>query len=321
MTLKEFWMLVARYWKLVVAVPVACAIVCGIYLVVSQKSVTRYTANAYIMANSQLTGVVGLANKEIRVVLEDLYHNDKELLGDPDRTTLSANGNANTMTVTITCSSQDEQECIELVNTVAEAANTAAREAYSDFENPYAGSAQRATTATEAVSTSEGDLKYMAIAIFGGLFVAICIIIIVDIRRRFVKTPEGAQEAVELPVLEILPAKNGERLLANVRFASKKDNLESVLIVPVGDPEAAEASCILLNSSLASEEACATEVSTSAPISKSMDGAYAARQAGAVVVAVRQWTDTTPELESTIAELRLAGADVAGLVFAKGELS
>ena len=50
--------------------------------------------------------------------------------------------------------------------------------------------------------------------------------------------------------------------------------------------------------------------------SKGMAGAYVAREADAVVIAVRQWSDSIPMLQSAVAELQLAQANLVGMVFA-----
>ena len=192
-------------------------------------------------------------------------------------------------------------------------------------ETPYNGTVSPATEAE--ASSSGGSMKYLLVALLAGLFVGVCIVVVLDMRKRPVKTPEGAQEAVELPVLEILPAKSGERLLANVRFAAADaagegvdpGSLGSVLVVPAGDEAAARAACELLKEAAEAEDAGALEVAQAGPLSEGMAGAYASRDAGAVVVAVRQWADALPQLESTVAELRLAGANLVGLAFARDE--
>ena len=47
---------------------------------------------------------------------------------------------------------------------------------------------------------------------------------------------------------------------------------------------------------------------------ESMEAACIARTAGATVAVVRPWTDNMHGLESTVAELRLAGANLVGAV-------
>lgn len=321
MTLQELWMVVVRRWKLVAIVTLVCVLACGGYLMLTKK-MTSYSADAYIVGNSQTAYVSGLATDEARQLSE---------AGEPALKGVAVTAKADTasFTVTVTATGADGDACIDAANLVAGAANDAAIESYSDWEAPYYGTVSEAKTAT--VVGSGSSLKYLFVALLAGLFVGICIVVVLDVAKRPVKTPEGVQDAVELPVLEILPAKSGERLLANVRFAATAAAGEgdgsgdpvvvsSVLVVPAGDAEAADAAAKLLEAS-AIDEGAKLEVSCGSPLSEGMGAAYASRDVDAVVVAVRQWVDTLPQLESTVAELRLAGATLAGVAFAKGKLS
>lgn len=311
MTLQELWMIVVRGWKLVLVAVLACMVACGGYYMVAKHGSASYSATSYIVANSQVSGVSGLATDEARRLA---------VTSASEGVDVKVKSESTTMTVTITATGPDAEACVKAANEVAESANAAAERAYSDWETPYMGSA---TLAQEANYSSAGNLlKYLLVAVFAGLFVSVCILVVFDMARRSVKTPEGAQEVVGLPVLEILPAKNGERLLANVRFSltyageEARDQASSVLVVPSGEAAAADAACALLREAAAAEGA-KFEVRQAEPFSQGMAAAYAARDVDAVVVTASQWTDTLPQLESTVAELRLAGAQLAGIVFSR----
>ena len=315
MTLQELWMIISRRWKLVVAVTLACIIACGGYFMVAKRGVVNYSAAAYIVANSQVSHVSGLAADEAR-----------KLAATPEGAgvVVKAVADTKTMTVTIVANGSDPDACVRAANSVAEAANAIAEKAYSDWDTPYSG---LVTTADSISSTTSSNLmKYLLVALVAGLFVSICIIVAHDMMRRPVKTPEGAQGAVDLPVLEMLPAKNGDRLLANVRFASTERDqadgkeIATVLVVPSDDEEAADAASELLRAASDAEHSV-LDVRQSDSLSKGIAAAYQARDVDAVVVAVRQWKDTLPQLESTVAELRLSGANLVGIVFAKGKLN
>lgn len=314
MTLQELWMIIVRRWKLVVALPVACALVCAGYLLATKfmDEERQYTAKAYVVGNSNVAAVASLANNEAL----QLYPGEEE-----PPFTVRASVGSGTLTVTVVATGEDGDTCIELANEIATHANEAAIEFYADYENPYSGIVQEATEYEEVTVTSDDSLKYLLVAVLAGLFVAICVVVVLDMRKRPVKTAEGVQDAVELPVLEILPAVSGERLLANVRFAAGDTAPESVLVVPTGDVETAESACELIESAVRAEGASnKLEVLRAEPLSQGMAGAYASRDVDAVVVTARQWADELPQLESTVAELRLAGAKLVGVVFAKDKL-
>lgn len=333
MTLLDLFRLIRKYWIIVVAVTVVCGGAAGAYAMMSRS--VGHSATAAIVGNSQAGGVMGFANAEGRMLI------------DPESDyKMEAKVEAGTSTVNVTVSGPDEKECISLANSLADRALDRAVEAYEGFENPFSGTVEKADI-TEEVKSGSGK-KYLLVGILAGLFLGVCIVVIIDMVRRPVKSIEGMQDLVELPVLEKLPATNGERLLANVRFASKKDDLRRVCVVPLGDRALADEVAALLDAAMAAEVGQgsiadnssdvrsgdnAAQSSTSViakeaihdrffvqacdPLSAGMSAAYEARGADAVIVAGRQWTDSLSALETTVAELQLAEANVVGLVFAK----
>lgn len=314
MTLKELWMVVVRRWKMIVAVVLVCLVACGGYLVVKKAGPAGYTATSYVVGNSQAAGVLSLANDEARKLTADMGDGAFKIESKID---------SGSTTVVVTATGADAGACIDAANAVAEAANEAAKDRYSSWESPYYGSVTLAVEVEEDAggSSISNMAKYLLVALLAGLFISVCIAVLLDMKRRPVKTPEGVQELVELPVLEVLPVQNGERLLANVRFAGTREagdsgkEISSVLVLPSGDVETAQGACELLTSAAASEGST-LNVQQAMPLPESMAGAYAARDADAVVVTARQWVDSLPQLETTVAELRLAGANLTGVVFA-----
>ena len=153
------------------------------------------------------------------------------------------------------------------------------------------------------------------------MFLGICIVVIIDMVRRPVKSIEGMQDLTELPVLEKLPAKDGNRLLANIRFAAKKDDLQTVCVVPLGEGTLVQDVCAMLKAAMDAEKGAGDsgdtfEAVACEPLSANMDAAYRSRKADAVIVAGRQWSDSLTALESTVAELKLADVNLVGIVFA-----
>lgn len=326
MTLLDLCRLMKKYWVLILV----CMLVCGAaatafsYLRHSGGS-EEISATANIVGNSQAGGVKGLATEEGRQV--ELKDGTK--FGDPDcEYELKVDIETGTTTVTVTVSGPDEQQCIDLANDIAERTCDKAFAWYpgSDYRLAYDGHVERATMAnvTESAGPSK---KYILVGLLGGLFLGVCIVVIIDLIRRPIKSVEGMQDLVELPVLEKLPATNGERLLANVRFASGIDDLKRVCVVPLGDSGIADEVAKMIESAMATEKpgnADADEavrdtffVQACAPLSQNMSAAYESRGADAAIVVGRQWTDSLTTLETTVAELKLAGTNVAGLVFAQ----
>ena len=311
MTLMDLCRLLGRYWKLVVALPVVCVAICAAVLFAQPGASASASATARVVSNSQVAIVYGHAASLAR-----------QLEGaDPDYA-VSAKADGNSMTVSVTATGPDEAECLQLADAVAADAVAATEQDFAENEGSeflVAFRAQVEPAELDDAAASGGKLKYLAVALLGGLFVAVCVVVLIDLKRRHVKSAGGVQDAVELPVLEILPAVSGERLLANVRFASKVDDLGSVCVIPAGDGTAAERACEALEQG-AQVEGAQLQVVRCEALSQGMAGAYKAREADAVVVTARQWADSLTQLESTVAELRLADAKLVGIVYANGKL-
>ena len=335
MTLVDLGRLIRRYWAIVVLVPIICGLACFAYLSLPQEQ--TYSATARIVGNSCSDGVLGIATSEGRQ-LTDAMKAAEGSADDSPVIKVEAKVDIGTQTVAVTASGPNGDDCIRVANQIAENAEAAAERAYAGSETPYEGYVEKALLAEESVAKAK--LKYLVVALLAGLFVAICIVICMDIAKRPVKSIGGVQDAVGLPVLEKLPANDGgERLLANVRFASKRDDVQTVCVVPVNDSALSADVCDLLVGAALGEgvDARIAKVDRSFELadaqtgeggrtsfvaipcesfSKGMAGAYVAREADAVVIAVRQWSDSIPMLQSAVAELQLAQANLVGMVFA-----
>ena len=147
----------------------------------------------------------------------------------------------------------------------------------------------------------------------------------IDAITRPVKGASDLSEASGFPVFGELPGDTGERLLANVRFASGKHDMRSVLVVPVQAGESAALVGMLLDRAARSEapnernsRGQRVRVSACAPLLQGAAAAYEARAVDAVVISATQWEDSRKDVEAAANELRLAGANVVGCVLVKG---
>lgn len=309
MTLRELWMLVLRHWVLVVVIVVVSALLCGGYALMADSG-ESYEAEARIIAGSNVNSVAGFAENAVRD-MQDSY--------DSVGTVVNVSTQSNLMTVVVSATGPNPEECVRVANVIAETANELAVRVYSENQNPYQGEIGRATEAIPV--SSERSIKFLLIGFVIGVFIAIGILILMDFRKRMVKTAEAAGSLVDLPILEALPAKDGDRLLANVRFANRRINasneLSSVLVVPVGQQEYASKVTKLISDALNGEEQNKVKVTYAPPIAECIDGAYASWDADLVVVVVVQWIDSLSALASSVDELRFANARIAGLVFCK----
>lgn len=309
MTLRELWTLFVRYWVLALAIVIACTLL-GFCYASMKDTGDSYQAEAQVVAGSNLSSVAGLAESVKRDMEPEL---------DGKSVVINVNTDTTVMTVTILAKGPDPQVCIEAANSIADITNESAAKIYSQTQNPYQGEVSSATEATAI--TTKSTFKFMLFGCVGGVFLALVVLMLFDFKKRPIIAIESVQSKTGLPVLDTLPAQNGEKLLANVRFSSLRlgnsgDSL-SLLVIPVGHDASANEVVALLTETAASEGFDGLNVAQAQSLSESMAGAYAAKDADVVVVVAEQWKDSIPSLVSCIDELQFAEAKIAGLVFSR----
>ena len=282
-------------------------LVCLGYFSLIHFDETTYSAQSRIVVSTHVQEVGGLAQAQGRA-----FTNEDENI----KVTAAVDGN--TKTVTITAVTADESVSMELANEVVELTIDEAFDFVPEnYEDPFNARIEQASDVKEAAS-SNNALKYSIVAAFAGLFLAICIVVVIDLIRRPVKSIEGIQGAVELPVIEKLPILDGgERLLANIRFASNSNSVKTICIIPVSLEKDAEIVAQAIEDAACAETQNADLiVLRQKSLSSSMKAAYESRDADATVLVATQWKDSMAELESAVAELQLAKANLVGIVFA-----
>ncbi len=167
----------------------------------------------------------------------------------------------------------------------------------------------RASVPQEAESGSivSVSLKYAAVGLVGGLFCVVLALSLVDAVRRPLKYDGDIKAVTDLPILANATERDFcKRLLANCRFANG-DELESVCIVPVAG---------LVDDQVVTkmeDNPYAIKILPVESIAESVDGAQRAHCADATVVLVELWKENEGELARTLAELKLARANVVGV--------
>lgn len=237
MTLLDLCKLLKKSLALVIALPVACALIAGAVVLVSPA---EYSATATITASSEPAGVGAFATEEA----ERFSQNGTEI---------TATTNTSTRTITLKAEGGSAEQAMGLVN---KAANSAFLRAY-DRYNPYT-EAEKVPSLTmtltvkfaeSATDISPSAAKTAGIALVAGLFAAICIVVIRDMMRGGMHSARDLEEDYELQLLGRIGAGDDdalarEQLLANVRFASGEH--KSVCAVAVDDGALAAQACLEL---------------------------------------------------------------------------
>ena len=312
MTILDLMRLIQRHLKLVIALPIIFAVVALAYSFFIQAS---YTATANFITNGDLAFAQGLASKEATSYAKSGVQ-------------ISFSSQSSSKQVTISATGSDATQCIE-------AANTVVNNAVSQYKSSSSSVIVTVTEATSAVRNMPSPLRVAATAFALGLFVAICIVVLIDIAKAPIKSREDAKNACELPVLGTgTSVEDGDRILANLQFACGK-RPSTIAVVPIGQADSAvvisnelvnalERSSVRTRIVKGSPHARKFKVSVPEdaavvvccpPLAAGAGASYIANSSDATVLCVTEWTDSKRQLLATMRELELAKANIAGLAY------
>lgn len=312
MTILDLMRLIQRHLKLVIALPIIFAVVALAYSFFIQAS---YTATANFITNGDLAFAQGLAGKEATSYAKSGVQ-------------ISCSSQSSNKQVTISATGSDATQCIE-------AANTVANNAVSQYKSSSSSVIATVTEATSAVRNTPSPLRVAATAFALGLFVAICIVVLIDIAKAPIKSREDAENACELPVLGTgTSVEDGDRILANLQFACGK-RPSTIAVVPIGQADSAvvisnelvnalERSSVRTRIVKGSPHARKFKVSVPEdaavvvccpPLAAGAGASYIANSSDATVLCVTEWTDSKRQLLATMRGLELAKANIAGLAY------
>lgn len=312
MTILDLMRLIQRHLKLVIALPIIFAVVALAYSFFIQAS---YTATANFITNGDLAFAQGLASKEATSYAKSGVQ-------------ISCSSQSSNKQVTISATGSDATQCIE-------AANTVANNAVSQYKSSSSSVIAIVTEATSAVRNTPSPLRVAATAFALGLFVAICIVVLIGIAKAPIKSREDAENACELPVLGTgTSVEDGDRILANLQFACGK-RPSTIAVVPIGQADSAvvisnelvnalERSSVRTRIVKGSPHARKFKVSVPEdaavvvccpPLAAGAGASYIASSSDVTVLCVTEWTDSKRQLLATMRELELAKANIAGLAY------
>lgn len=354
MTLLDVMKLVRHYAKLCVAIVVVCTLL-GAALGFSKSDLgnEEYSAESVLTA-SELTATVSAS--ELMPIVQATANNVIAANTQED-VSVSAEYDLVSRSITFTAVAASEVASIEAANSTAlqTAEETKAllatmaeqyRARQADASEPVAAdgavtikaSGQDRASALESVSFTINDasqaaansgkstlVKFALVGLLGGLFLAICVVVVIDLVKMPIKGRDDVEKAFEIPVLADEATGNfGQRLWANIQFAVDAEP-QSVCLVPVGVASAQKIQQELqgavsqrgmqLAETDAQNAARGADVCilACAPLAKDMTAAFAARESDATVVLAAQWQDSMGQLRDTLRELRAANAKVVGV--------
>lgn len=217
MTLLELFKLLQKHLTLVIALPVALALVtAGVSWGLMQN---QYTAavSVYVLSsstgdeskiqNSDLTASQLMANDIAELASSDIVtERTAEELGmsSLEGYDVSVNSSTTTRVIEISVETGDPQAAATVANKIAEVLSSVAQEVMG-VESVNVVDQAKVPTAP----SGPNRVMYTAVAFLAGLFLAVAIVVVMDMVNTRVRTPEEAEELLGLPVIGRIPKIKG----------------------------------------------------------------------------------------------------------------
>lgn len=217
MTLLELFQLLKKHLQLVVALPVICALVMAVASFAVMGNV--YTANTsmYILASTdssqgqsnynELTASQLLANDVAALLESDRVEQDAaQALGleDLDDYDVSVTSETTTRVITLSVTGPDAESAANVANEMARQVSVVAQDVQM---------ADSINVIDEAVApqTPSGPNRplYIAVALLAGLFLAVAIVVLMDMLNTRIRSAEDAEQLLGVPVVGRIPAMKG----------------------------------------------------------------------------------------------------------------
>ena len=215
MTLLELFQLLKKHLKLVITLPVVCAIVMGIASFAMMDNTYTATTSMYILAKTDggqmsyndLSASQMLSN-DIATLLDSNSVKSgaaKDLgLSDLDDYKIAVSSETTTRVITLSVTGTDAKETAKVARAMANSVSTVAQNV---------GAAQSINVVDEAKTPESPSgpkrLLYVAVAFLAGIFIAVAYVVLADMLNTRIRGAEEAEELLGIPVVGRIPAMKG----------------------------------------------------------------------------------------------------------------
>ena len=215
MTLLELFQLLKKHLKLVIALPVVCAIAMGVVSFIMMDNTYTATTSMYILAKTDggqmsyndLSASQMLSNDIATLLDSDSVKSSaaKDLgLSDLDDYKIAVSSETTTRVITLSVTGTDAKETAKVARAMANSVSTVAQNV---------GAAQSINVVDEAKTpespSGPKSLLYVAVAFLAGVFIAIAYVVLADILNMRIRGAEEAEELLGIPVVGRIPAMKG----------------------------------------------------------------------------------------------------------------
>ena len=218
MTLLELIHLLRKHLRLVVALPLACALAMGVYSVFFMKNTYTASTSMYVLAqsessNSNLSTDLN-ASQMISNDVSTLLTSDRVLdetaaqlgLEDLDGYDIAVSSETTSRVVGLSVTGADPQVAADIANAMVETVSEVAIEV---MEVKSVNAIDQASA--PAAPSGPNRTLYVAVALMAGFFMAVAIVVIADMLNTKVRSEEEVEELLGIPVVGRIPAMGGTR--------------------------------------------------------------------------------------------------------------
>lgn len=214
MTLLELLKLMRKHLKLVIALPIVCAVAMGLvsflfmpntytastsmYVLVQSDSESASTMSTDLSASQMITNDVANLITSDRVTRDTATALQMNSLNDYD---IAVQSETTTRVLTLSVTGQDAQSTAIIANELAKNVSTVAQEVMN----------VRSVNVIDEAITPEAPsgpnrVMYIAVAFLAGLFLAVAIVVLMDVLNTKVRGAEDVEELLGVPVIGRIPA-------------------------------------------------------------------------------------------------------------------
>lgn len=359
MTFSDLITLLRHYWRLVVALPVALSLAALCYTAMQP---VQYSATAKLVLNDP-TGQIGAASLMAAVsplaqeAVSESSNEDVRLDVIMPKVDASM---PDAQTISFIATSDSSNACVSTANEAVHAVASRAQALFEELDGQvseeleyilravdsqtaevllpyllsvrdesYAHCSAYVFDATSAIKDGSNGAKYVIAAFCGGLFAAICFILLRDAVRMPLRSTTDITNR-GLRVLSYYPDEAfGERTLVGLKLGSSA-TIDSVVFTSLdaGDAKAPagafkqtvlekgveqQSDCLSINEALEASSST-IDVIVCDPVSSSVETLQASSRSDCVVICVRLWSDTAAALQESVTEMETVGAHIGGIV-------
>lgn len=216
MTLLELLTLLRKHLRLVIVLPVLCAVAVAVYSFLFMANTYSTTTSMYVLTlaqsdsntnlNTDLTASQQIANDIAQLMDSSRVRDDAAKavgLDNLDDFDIAVSSETNTRVITLTVTGDEPRAVAEVANALAESVGTVAK----DVMNVESVNVIDEASAPEQPSGPNRPL-YVAVGFLAGLFAAVAIVVLMDM----IDTRVRGEEIVELlgvPVIGRIPLVKG----------------------------------------------------------------------------------------------------------------